>query len=156
MSNSKGKIDMFTCTLCGLFYNFICNRAEKEWGDGLRGLSMSAARYALLNLQQSPPHVKNWRPQILLLLKCKENEQGNQLDELRRQVSDVEGQFDANANAIEEPEFNISVQHPKAFAFVHQLKAGKGLVVCSTVVPGDFVKNKKLATACKNVSIFKI
>ena len=44
-------------------------RAEKEWGDGIRGLSMSAARYALLKLEETPPHVKNWRPQILLLLK---------------------------------------------------------------------------------------
>lgn len=45
--------------------------AEKEWGDGLRGLAMSAARYALLRLEEGPPHVKNWRPQILILLKLK-------------------------------------------------------------------------------------
>ena len=87
------------------------DRAEKEWGDGLRGLSMSAARYALLNLQQAPPHVKNWRPQILLLLKCKEGEQGNQLDELRRQVSDVEGQYDAAGENENDEGFNINVQH---------------------------------------------
>jgi len=43
-------------------------RAEKEWGDGIRGLSMSAARFALLRLEQGPPHVKNWRPQLLILL----------------------------------------------------------------------------------------
>ena len=36
-------------------------RAEKEWGDGIRGLSMSAARYALLRLEEGPPHTKNWR-----------------------------------------------------------------------------------------------
>ena len=36
-------------------------RAEQEWGDGLRGLAMSAARYALLRLEEGPPHVKNWR-----------------------------------------------------------------------------------------------
>lgn len=47
------------------------SRAEKEWGDGLRGLAMSAARYALLRLEEGPPHVKNWRPQILILLKLK-------------------------------------------------------------------------------------
>jgi hypothetical protein len=39
-------------------YNF---RAEKEWGDGIRGLAMSAARYSLLRVQQGPPHTKNWR-----------------------------------------------------------------------------------------------
>ena len=41
--------------------------AEKEWGDGLRGLGFSAARYALLSLEDKPPHTRNWRPQILIL-----------------------------------------------------------------------------------------
>ena len=48
-------------------------RAEKEWGDGLRGLAMSAARFALLRLEEGPPHVKNWRPQLLVLLKIADN-----------------------------------------------------------------------------------
>lgn len=48
-------------------------RAEKEWGDGIRGLSMSAARFALLRLEEGPPHVKNWRPQLLILLKFAPN-----------------------------------------------------------------------------------
>ena len=39
----------------------VCYRAEKEWGDGIRGLSLSAARYALLRLEEGPPHTKNWR-----------------------------------------------------------------------------------------------
>ncbi|XP_053401890.1 solute carrier family 12 member 6-like isoform X2 [Mercenaria mercenaria] len=43
--------------------------AEKEWGDGIRGLAMSAARYSLLRVQQGPPHTKNWRPQLLVLFK---------------------------------------------------------------------------------------
>lgn len=43
--------------------------AEKEWGDGLRGLALSAARYSLLRLEQGPPHTKNWRPQVLVLAK---------------------------------------------------------------------------------------
>ncbi|KAK6186052.1 hypothetical protein SNE40_008163 [Patella caerulea] len=47
--------------------------AEKEWGDGIRGLAMSAARYALLRLQEGPPHTKNWRPQLLVLMKIDEN-----------------------------------------------------------------------------------
>uniref|UniRef100_A0A6Q2YRS8 Solute carrier family 12 member 5b n=1 Tax=Esox lucius TaxID=8010 RepID=A0A6Q2YRS8_ESOLU len=42
--------------------------AEKEWGDGIRGISLSAARYALMRLEEGPPHTKNWRPQILVLL----------------------------------------------------------------------------------------
>lgn len=36
-------------------------RAEKEWGDGIRGLSLNAARYALVRLEDAPPHTKNWR-----------------------------------------------------------------------------------------------
>ncbi|XP_034177668.1 solute carrier family 12 member kcc isoform X2 [Osmia lignaria lignaria] len=43
--------------------------AEKEWGDGIRGLALSAARYSLLRLEEGPPHTKNWRPQILVLAK---------------------------------------------------------------------------------------
>ncbi|XP_037539756.1 solute carrier family 12 member 5 [Nematolebias whitei] len=42
--------------------------AEKEWGDGIRGLSLSAARFALMRLEEGPPHTKNWRPQILVLV----------------------------------------------------------------------------------------
>ena len=47
---------------------FLC-RAEKEWGDGIRGLALSAARYSLLRLEEGPPHTKNWRPQIIILSK---------------------------------------------------------------------------------------
>ena len=36
-------------------------RAEKEWGDGIRGLSLTAARYALLHVEHGPLHTKNWR-----------------------------------------------------------------------------------------------
>ena len=44
-------------------------RAEKEWGDGLKGLALSAARFSLLRLEEGPPHTKNWRPQIMILAK---------------------------------------------------------------------------------------
>lgn len=42
-------------------YCLMCHRAEKEWGDGIRGLSLSAARFALMRLEEGPPHTKNWR-----------------------------------------------------------------------------------------------
>ncbi|KAM9104599.1 solute carrier family 12 member 7 isoform 4-T5 [Megaptera novaeangliae] len=42
--------------------------AEKEWGDGIRGLSLNAARYALLHVEHGPLHTKNWRPQVLVML----------------------------------------------------------------------------------------
>ncbi|OAF71195.1 K-Cl cotransporter 4, partial [Intoshia linei] len=44
--------------------------AEKEWGDGLKGLTISAAHFSLRQLEDAPIHVKNWRPQVLLLVKA--------------------------------------------------------------------------------------
>ncbi|XP_077276001.1 solute carrier family 12 member kcc isoform X7 [Temnothorax americanus] len=56
--------------MAGLIYKYIEYRgAEKEWGDGISGLALSAARYSLLRLEEGPPHTKNWRPQILILAK---------------------------------------------------------------------------------------
>ncbi|CAB1315558.1 unnamed protein product [Coregonus sp. 'balchen'] len=53
----------------GSIYKYIEFRgAEKEWGDGIRGISLSAARYALMRLEEGPPHTKNWRPQLLVLV----------------------------------------------------------------------------------------
>eukprot|EP00069_Balaena_mysticetus_P006502 bmy_05111T0 len=69
---------MFICSwyyaLCamliaGCIYKYIEYRgAEKEWGDGIRGLSLNAARYALLHVEHGPLHTKNWRPQVLVML----------------------------------------------------------------------------------------
>lgn len=56
--------------IAGVIYKYIEYRgAEKEWGDGLRGLALSAARFSLLRLEEGPPHTKNWRPQIMVLAK---------------------------------------------------------------------------------------
>lgn len=55
-------------------YKYIEYRgAEKEWGDGIRGLALSAARYSLLRLEEGPPHTKNWRPQVLVLVKLNDD-----------------------------------------------------------------------------------
>ncbi|XP_063075186.1 solute carrier family 12 member 7 isoform X2 [Engraulis encrasicolus] len=56
--------------IAGCIYKYIEYRgAEKEWGDGIRGLSLNAAYYALAKLEDAPTHTKNWRPQLLVLLK---------------------------------------------------------------------------------------
>nr|XP_020469031.1 solute carrier family 12 member 7-like isoform X2 [Monopterus albus] len=56
--------------IAGCIYKYIEYRgAMKEWGDGIRGLSLNAARYALIRLEEAPPHTKNWRPQLLVLCK---------------------------------------------------------------------------------------
>ena len=73
MQNSTANIYSFSfffyIIIIIILFIFFVNRAEKEWGDGLRGLALSAARFSLLRLEEGPPHTKNWRPQILVLAK---------------------------------------------------------------------------------------
>ncbi|XP_027037646.1 solute carrier family 12 member 7-like [Pocillopora damicornis] len=60
-------------TLAAAIYKYIEYQGAKiEWGDGFRGLALSAARYSLMRLEEGPPHTKNWRPQILVLCPLKE------------------------------------------------------------------------------------
>jgi len=51
----------------------VYHRAEKEWGDGIRGLALSAARFSLLRVEEGPPHAKNWRPQIMIFVKLNQD-----------------------------------------------------------------------------------
>lgn len=92
------------------------HRAEKEWGDGIRGMSLTAARYALLRLEEAEPHTKNWRPQILILVK---------------------------------PTDENLPKYRKLFSFASQLKAGKGLTVCVSVVNGEYTKKSNKAAETK-------
>ncbi|KAK5613533.1 hypothetical protein CRENBAI_020239 [Crenichthys baileyi] len=56
--------------IAGCIYKYIEYRgAVKEWGDGIRGLSLNAARYALIRLEEVQLHTKNWRPQLMVLCK---------------------------------------------------------------------------------------
>ncbi|CAF4796550.1 unnamed protein product [Pieris macdunnoughi] len=103
--------------LAGVVYKYIEYRgAEKEWGDGLRGLALSAARYSLLRLEEGPPHTKNWRPQVLVLAKLNED---------------------------------LNPKYRKMLAFASQLKAGKGLTVCVSVLGGDFNRRAGEASTAK-------
>lgn len=92
------------------------NRAEKEWGDGIRGMALTAARYSLLRLEVAEPHTKNWRPQILVLSKLNDNNM---------------------------PKYR------KIFSFASQLKAGKGLTICASVIQGDHSKISSKAQDAK-------
>ncbi|GFR73160.1 solute carrier family 12 member [Elysia marginata] len=84
--------------------------AEIEWGDGITGLSMTVALYALSRIKGELKHIKNWRPQVLVLLKvdmtCMEN------DEFYGPDRDL-------------------------VHFAQSLKMGKGLVMFGTCLKGD-------------------
>ncbi|XP_054278489.1 solute carrier family 12 member 4 isoform X2 [Macrosteles quadrilineatus] len=103
--------------MAGIIYKYIEYRgAEKEWGDGIRGLALSAARYSLLRLEEGPPHTKNWRPQILILAKLTTD---------------------------------LVPKYRKLFTLTSQLKAGKGLTVCVSVIPGEYTRCSGEALAAK-------
>lgn len=82
--------------------------ANKEWGEGLKGLPMSLAHVALSRLDDRPMHTKNFRPQILTFLKC----------------------------VYDEHEHRWMIEHEKVLDFLSQLKAGKGLIILATVIQG--------------------
>ncbi|KAH8405519.1 hypothetical protein KR215_001947 [Drosophila sulfurigaster] len=100
-----------------IIYKYIEYRgAEKEWGDGIRGMALTAARYSLQRLEEGPPHTKNWRPQILVLSKLNDN---------------------------------LVPKYRKIFSFATQLKAGKGLTICVSVIKGDHTKISNKAVDAK-------
>ena len=87
----------------------------------MRGLSMSAARYALLRLEEAQPHVKNWRPQILVLV---------------------------NTEGADE---SLKIKHPHLLGLASQLKAGKGLTVSANVIIGDCIEKLSTARKSKEI-----
>ncbi|CAF0943337.1 unnamed protein product [Adineta ricciae] len=97
-----------------VIYKFIEYKgAEKEWGDGIRGLSMSAARYALFRVDEAPPHTKNWRPQLLAFINVQKNEDNE----------------------------TYTLHHTRVLNFLYQLKAGRGFVVAASILEGDYLEN---------------
>eukprot|EP01135_Chromosphaera_perkinsii_P003038 Nk52_evm20s233 gene=Nk52_evmTU20s233 len=99
--------------------------AAKEWGDGMKGLSLHTARLALLKLKPGEQHTKNWRPQILVLSKLNED-------------TPVNG--DASTN--------ISVEI-ETLTFVNQLKHGRGLTILGSCLEGTFGEKAKEANVLK-------
>ncbi|XP_077976194.1 solute carrier family 12 member 4-like isoform X2 [Styela clava] len=108
---------LIALVIAAFIYKYIEYRgAEKEWGDGLRGLQLTTARYALLRLEDGPPHTKNWRPQLLILMKLD--------DELKP-------------------------KHKQMLSFAQQLKAGKGFMLVSSVIEGNFMEKFPEAQAAE-------
>ncbi|KAI6233821.1 hypothetical protein M3Y99_00873500 [Aphelenchoides fujianensis] len=90
--------------------------AQKEWGDGLKGLKLSAARYALLNVDtRHEQHTRNWRPQLLVLY--------------------------PNSALFHTPDqASLLEKQEKLLGFVSQLKAGKGLTLVAECMEGQYIK----------------
>lgn len=101
--------------------------AEKEWGDGLKGLGLSAARFALLNADHSgETHTRNWRPQLLVLY--------------------------PNSHLFSgASEVDLKNIQQGLLAFVSQLKAGKGLTLVTECIEGNFYEMAKDAKQRKEI-----
>ena len=55
------------CTALIVYTYFDRKSQEKNWGDGVEGMRAERARNALLKIDKSKKHVKNWRPHYLAL-----------------------------------------------------------------------------------------
>ncbi|VDO94650.1 unnamed protein product [Soboliphyme baturini] len=70
MFSTKWHYSLVVLIIFALLHKYIEYKgAKQEWGDGLRGLALSTAQYSLLRVEDSRVHPKNWRPQLLVLLK---------------------------------------------------------------------------------------
>lgn len=125
----------------------VCVRAEKEWGDGIRGLSLSAARYALLRLEEGPPHTKNWRCVLSL------NTAAIFEFEIVPTVMSQHTRFSPRPQLLVllKLDEDAHVKSPRLLTFASQLKAGKGLTIVGTVVSGNFLQSYGEALAAEQV-----
>ena len=76
MHDLPGKLKTFKSPSAISLYKYIVYKgAEKEWGDGIRGLYLTTARYALYQIPPTDIHTKNYRPQLLVFCKFNEKRQ---------------------------------------------------------------------------------
>lgn len=143
--------------------------AEKEWGDGIRGLSLSAARYALMRLEEGPPHTKNWRYDthchtlscfalILVPVDVDINTHVEPIDVIlfNRSVPCISFPLLCSAPwfychflLLYRPQLLVlvstdveqNVEQPRLLSLTSQLKAGKGLTIVGTALVGTFLNS---------------
>ncbi|CAF1277961.1 unnamed protein product [Adineta ricciae] len=109
---------LITLAVGAIVYLYIWySGANKEWGEGLKGLPISIAHVALSHLSDQASHTKNFRPQILVFLKCLYNES----------------------------QHRWMIEHENVLNLLSQLKAGKGLVILATVIEGRYDKKRDVA-----------
>lgn len=163
--------------------HWLCRSAEKEWGDGIRGLSLSAARYALMRLEEGPPHTKNWRydthghalpcflyrVQPFLSHSC-QTESFVQIkmwiihDTFRFQEGFLLFLFFVSFFPVR-PQLLVlvstdaeqNVEQPRLLSLTNQLKAGKGLTIVGTALEGTYLANYEQAQRADQArSIFTV
>jgi len=116
--------------------------AEKEWGDGIRGLALSAARFSLLRLEDGPPHTKNWRPQILILAKLDEklNVKHKRLFTLASQLKAGKG-LTIGATVVQGEYGKMFAESQAARVSLRQVINGEGVKGFPEVVVGENVSD---------------
>lgn len=125
-----------------LFFN--C-RAVKEWGDGIRGLSLNAARYALIRLEEVPLHTKNWRWgcwsifEVVSEEKCDWN------------ICITPFLLRPQVLVLCKLDSELQVKHPRLLTFTTQLKAGKGLTIVCSVLEGTYMNRSPNAKTAEQV-----
>jgi len=130
-----------------LLYAYIQYRkVEAQWGDGMRGLRYQRARSALEQLEKlkDGPHIKNWRPQVLLF--CKTRGESCELTRPRMLAllsqlkggrglcilgSIVEGRLATDVAKRTQCENNLRAQRDAA-----KVKGFSQVVMCPDVTPG--------------------
>lgn len=141
--------------MCSCMCVYSCVRAEKEWGDGIRGLSLSAARYALLRLEEGPPHTKNWRcvPHRKRVLSLNIADIYRVLRYFLHTREPTHTCFSPRPQLLVllKLDEDAHVKSPRLLTFASQLKAGKGLTIVGTVVSGNFLQSYGEALAAEQV-----
>lgn len=69
----------------GIFFYLERRQIQRTWGDVRTGIWLTVARQALLRLDEDTPHIKNWRPNIMVFTGQPHNRQ--QLTEIANWLS---------------------------------------------------------------------
>eukprot|EP00930_Biecheleria_cincta_P096598 TRINITY_DN8841_c0_g1_i2.p1 TRINITY_DN8841_c0_g1~~TRINITY_DN8841_c0_g1_i2.p1 ORF type:complete len:1089 (+),score=175.20 TRINITY_DN8841_c0_g1_i2:220-3267(+) len=90
------------------------NSHNAKWGDGFQGMKFQLAKNILMSLE-SKSHIKNWRPQLILI---------------------SEASFDEAHK--EQGSFSLKVHDSELLKLASQLKNGRGYIVLGGICSTDF------------------
>ena len=101
-------------------------RVENQWGDGMRGLRYQRARTSLEELEKlkDGPHIKNWRPQALIVSSLLSSSSSSSSSFFFPQVLLL--------CKMHGDDFELSDQH--SLRLLEQLKGGRGLCILGSII----------------------